>query len=867
MKKKMFLIDGNSFCYRAYFAIKNLSTSKGQPTNAIYGFLTMLNSLLEHEKPDYIAVAFDLKGPTFRHKKFKDYKIQRKPMPDNLTEQIPIIKEIIKNYNIPIFEKDGFEADDIIGTLVKRFANQTNIEIYIVTGDKDMLQLVNAQIKVYSPHKESLIYDEKKVKERFGVEPARIVEIMALMGDSSDNIPGVPGIGEKTAIELIKEFKTLDTLFSKFNEIKSERIKRILEEFRGQAEMSKELATCNVDVPIKVNLKDLKRNQPDKTRLFQIFKELEFRRLLKDISPQEILKVDYRYLKSTEEIERLLSELKRIEGFAFDLDMTDSRAMFAELKGASFSYREREVYYISVENRESKVESKLKLIFEDEKIKKFGYNIKFKKMVLAKCGIELKGISFDIMVASYLLSPSKLKDIDLNDISLQYLGYKIGADSGTALKEPFRVCCENVDAIFRLKRILEEELKEKSLENLFFNLEIPLIEVLADMEINGIAIDKKILFVMSKEMEEKLSKLIKRIYDTTGIEFNLNSPKQLKVILFKELKLPVIKKTKTGPSTDADVLRSLSSQHTLPAMLLEYRELFKLKSTYIDGLLGLVKTGRIHTSFNQTGTQTGRLSSSNPNLQNIPIKTEMGRGIRKAFIPNEENSYLLSADYSQIELRILAHLSNDENLIDAFEKGLDIHKYTASLIFGLSEENINEEMRNLAKTVNFGIIYGMSPYGLSQDLEIDGSKAKEFIDAYFCRYPKVKEYIDNQIEGARKSGYVMTLFGRKRYIPEINSQNNNLRQFAERVAINTPIQGSAADLIKVAMINIHRGLKEKKLCSRMILQVHDELLFDVPKDEVDMVKQLVKFEMEGVEKLKVPIRVDIKIGRNWLEMT
>ncbi|MDD5428152.1 MAG: DNA polymerase I [Candidatus Omnitrophica bacterium] len=880
-KKRLFLIDGNSFCYRAFYAIRALTNSKGRPTNAIYGFVTMLNKIVKENKPDMLAVAFDLKGPTFRHKKYEDYKIQRKPMPDDLVGQIPYIKKIVAAYNIPIFEVEGYEADDVLATLAKE-AESKDIETFIVTGDKDALQIVDSHIKVYSTHKEGLIYDAAKVKEEYGVEPARMVDIMGLMGDAIDNIPGVKGIGEKTAVELIKEFGSIDGVYKNIEKVKGAK-NRILTENKDMAYLSRELAVLDEKVPLKIDFKELEIKEPDQEKLLEFFKELEFKSLLKDVTPKGTLKSTYELIEDEKRFAAIVKELTSLKEFAFDFETTNEDPMLAELVGVSFSWKIGHAHYVPM-NKYFTVDAVLKAlkpIFENEKIKKIGQNIKYEYIVLANYGIDLKGISFDTMVASYVLNPSKLNH-NLEDICLEYLSHKMTTPiqellgKGKAaitmdkvdVKKVSDYCCEDSDVTFRLKHILEKDIADKGLDKLFNDVEIPLIRVLAAMEINGVAIDKDYLVKLSKELEHKLDKLTKEIYELAGEEFNINSPKQLSKILFEKLKLPIVKKTKTGISTNEDVLIKLAAEHKLPKMLLEYRELSKLKSTYIDSLPELInpKTGRVHTSFNQTVTATGRLSSSGPNLQNIPIRTDEGKKIRKAFIPSSKDNVLLSADYSQIELRILAHMSGDKQLAKAFKEGLDIHTFTASLVFGIKEKDVTPDMRAMAKTVNFGIVYGMSPYGLSQSLDIGVDKAKEFIDAYFERYPDVKTYLESLIKEARDNGFVATILGRRRYIPEISNPDMRVRQFAERTAINAPIQGSAADVIKVAMIAIDEKLAKNKMGTKMTLQVHDELVFDVPKHELEKARKIVKEGMEDIIKLKVPVEAHIEVGKNWLEM-
>ena len=883
-RQRLFLIDGNSFCYRAFYAIRELSNSKGFPTNAVYGFLAMLKKLMESEKPDLLAITFDLKGPTFRHKKFEDYKLHRKPMPDALAAQIPVIKNIIKAYNIPIYEKQGFEADDIIGTISSQ-ADKKGITTFIVTGDKDALQLVSKTTKVYSTHKEGLVYDEDLVQTRFGVGPERIIDIMALMGDTSDNIPGVPGIGEKTAIELISQFKSLDNLIKNIDSLKSQSKKNIIKQNIDKAYLSRDLATIDKAVDIDIDFNDMQVKEPDRDTLLNFFKELEFRKFVEEMSPKRTPEGSYKVVSSKKEFDVLVKALEKNRQWAFDFETTSTDPMDCDIVGVSFCWKDGAAEYISFVSAPGAFSERdyilknLKIIFEDSSIKKIGQNIKYEKLLLRNLSIELKGICFDTMVASYLLNPSKpnhnLYDIAMEhlDLTMTDISELIGKGKSkismadVPLDNIVKYCCQDSDVTFRLKEILSNQLKEKELDRLFEDIELPLIEVLSDMEFYGVKIDTGFLKDMSKVMQKRLDHLTQHIYEKAGCEFNINSPKQLANVLFEKLKLPVVKRTKTGVSTDVDVLLTLSIKHDLPKSILEYRELSKLTSTYVDSLPEIInkKTEKLHTSFNQTVTATGRLSSSKPNLQNIPVKTDIGRKIRGAFIPSFKGGLMLSADYSQVELRILAHLSEDQALIDAFTHDMDIHKYTASLIFDCAEQDIDDTMRNQAKTVNFGIIYGMSPYGLSKELGISPDTAKGFIDAYFSRYPSVHEYMQKQIELAREKGYVLTMFNRRRYIPEINSENQNIRQFAERTAINTPIQGTAADMIKIAMIDIAEKIKAQALKTEMILQVHDELVFDLPKNEFEKAASIVKKSMEGVVKLKVPIKVNISSGKNWME--
>ena len=840
-KSKLFLIDATAFCYRAFYALSGLSTSFGQPTNAIYGFLNILNKILKEKKPQFLGVCFDVSRDTFRLKRFAEYKIQRPPMPDGLSSQIPIIKEIIAAYGIAIFEKEGYEADDIIATLVKN-AKEKGIATTIVSSDKDILQLVDDNITVFSPYKdEGIIYDKKKVSERFGVEPQRIADIIALMGDDVDNIPGVPGIGEKTAVGLIKEFGTLEKLLNNIDRIKPEKIKAAIKDDIEKIKLNKELAVLDKKLDLDFNLNRLKISEPNLKELFRLFKFLEFKTFLKDLEvgedkpqKQEIAKLEDKELKD------FIKEEDELILYGEDLD----NLIF---------YTKDKIFQLDNPG------VNLRTILSAPQIKKISHDLKRINISLAKRNIALGGLYFDTMVAGYLINPSK-SGYDLADLAWDYLGELVKVSSLDNLKA--------ITLIKQLKPKLEKELAERRLLNLFHEIEMPLVEVLTEMESVGIKLDLAVLNNLSKDLEKRLIKLVEDIYEMCGCQFNINSPKQLRDVLFEKLKLPVIKRSKSGPSTDEEVLRKLADKHKLPQSLLEYRQLMKLKSTYIDVLPDLIdsQTGRIHTSFNQTATETGRLSSSEPNLQNIPIKTDLGRNIRRAVIAFSKDSYLLSGDYSQIELRILAHLSGDKSLTSAFKNDKDIHKTTASLIYGLEEKDITDSMRDTAKRVNFGIIYGLTSFGLSRDLGITVDEAEVFIDAYLSRYPKVKDYVQEQINQAKKEGFVVTILGRRRYIPEINNKNQSIRQVAERQAINTPIQGSASDLIKLAMIQIHHQIKTKKLKARMILQIHDELLFDVPGEEIYEVVDLVKDKMENVLKLDVPIKVDIKKGKNWLEM-
>lgn len=885
-KPTLYLIDGNSYIYRAYHAVRSLATSKGLPTNAIYGFTNMLLKIVKEKKPDYLAIAFDVKGPTKRHIEYEQYKAHRPEMPKDLVQQIPYIHKLVEAFNIPAILMEGYEADDIIGTISKKM--EKDFDVIIVTGDKDMLQLISQNIKIYDTLKDK-VYEEKDVVERFGVAPDKVVEIMGLMGDASDNIPGVHGIGEKTAIALIAEFGSIENLLANVDKIKKPKLAEALKGSADIARLSRELATIILDCPVEMDLNEYKKKEPDNALLIGLLRELEFTSLLKQISGEASSLENKRYSTVLKEdaLLQLIKKIKEKGELSIDTETTSEDPMLAEIVGISISIEKDEGFYIPVSHRylgapeqlkKEWVLNQLKQLLEDDKIKKIGQNIKYEIIVFKSHGINLSGISFDTMVASYLLNPNKYSH-GLNNIALEYLNhimttYKDVTGSGKGQKNFSEVdietatnySCEDADITYRLAKLLNPMLKEQGLEKLFYDVEVPLISVLARIEMNGVKVDTDFLSSLSKEVDAQLNDIVKRIYSLAKGEFNINSPKQLSEVLFTRLGLKPVKKTKTGHSTDEEVLKTLASQHELPKELLDYRQLTKLKSTYIDALPRMVhpRTKRIHTSLNQTVTSTGRLSSSEPNLQNIPIRTELGKRIREAFVAEKGNT-LLSADYSQIELRILAHLSGDEVLTDAFKRDEDVHTRTAMELFGVAPDKVDSNMRRFAKTVNFGIVYGMSPYGLSSDLGIPVDEAKAYIDNYFLHYKGVKEFIDKTIAEAKEKGYVLTMLNRRRQIPELQSANGATRNFGERMAVNTPIQGSAADLIKMAMINIDKRLDKERLKSMMILQVHDELVFETPESELEIIKELVKKEMENVMPMSVPIKVDIGIGKNWSE--
>jgi DNA polymerase-1 len=888
---KFYIVDGTSLVYRAYYAIRELSNSRGEPTNAIYGFMTMIRKLIEDGRPDYFAVCFDRREPTFRHKKFEAYKANRKPMPEDLVEQLEPIKEFCRLYGMALFELAGYEADDLIGTMARK-GDQHGCEVFLVTGDKDAMQLVNERVKILNPHKENRIYGPEEVRERFdGLGPEKVVEVMALMGDASDNIPGVRGIGEKGAVKLIREFESVENLMRHVDRIKSKSQRELLSEGKDSALLSKELAAIDTDVPIEISWEKTKLGMPDDKGLAEFCKRYEFKGFFREFSPvgnEASEKRDYRAVTDAQELEALAARLEKTPLFSFDTETTSSDPMRADLVGMSFCWEARAAYYVPVSSGRHEgpglplaaVLSVLKPALENPRRRKIGQNLKYDWIVMLRHGVELKGISFDTMIASYLVNPLK-RNHNLDDLSLDYLGIRktttesligSGKNQSSMDKVPLEkirdYACEDADCVFRLWPILSEKLKETESTALFEEVEMPLSLVLGRMEMNGVNLDTPFLKNMSGEAEKELGALTREIYAMAGREFNINSTKQLAEILFTDLKLAPVKRTKTGVSTDVSVLEKLAETHELPKKLLEYREKTKLKSTYLDALPEMInpQTGLIHTSYHQTVTATGRLSSSDPNLQNIPVKTESGRLIRKAFVPRpagKNKRVIVSADYSQIELRILAHLSGDCNLVQAFAEDRDVHRYTATLLYGVSEDRVNRQMRNVAKTINFSILYGKTAYGLSKDLSVSVSEADAFITQYFKRYEAVKNYLEAQKERARKEGFLTTLLGRRSYFPDIHSKNAQIRQFAERSAINAPIQGSAADLIKLAMIKIQRKLDSGKLDALMTMQVHDELVFDTAAGEAEELSKLVVKEMEGAYALRVPLRVDVFTGTTW----
>ena len=923
---KLFLLDAYALIYRAYYALIKSPriNSKGFNTSAILGFVNTLEDVLKKESPTHIGVAFDPSGPTFRHEAYKEYKAQREETPEAIRLSVPIIKDIIRAYRIPILEVPGYEADDVIGTLATE-AGKRGITTYMMTPDKDYGQLVSENVFMYRPKygdKEFDIMGIEEVKAKFNIEStSQVIDMLGLMGDSSDNIPGCPGVGEKTAQKLISEFGSIENLLEHTDQLKGA-IKTKVESNVEKIKFSKFLATIKTDVPFELDMDSLKREAPDEEKLRSIFEELEFRTLLERVfksdkkpaakpAPEkqalqgdlfgffaddnteeqknsslrrlEDLSYDYQLLDNEDKINDFLRIILTKDIFSLDTETTGTEPMAAELVGMSFSYEENKAFYVPVPpNREEaqKIVNMFKPLFEDEKAIKVGQNIKYDMIVLANYGVTIKGKLFDTMIAHYVLQPELHHGMDyLAEVYLKYDTIKIEELIGAKGKNQrnmrdlsptdiYKYACEDADVTLKLKNILEKELETNNVKELFEEIEMPLVPVLAYMERNGVRIDTDALKETSKHFTVRMREIEEEIYQLAGMEFNVSSPKQVGEILFDRLKIvEKAKKTKTGQYvTSEEVLESLKGKHQIVEKILDYRGLKKLLSTYIDSLPELInpKTGRIHTSFNQTVTATGRLSSSNPNLQNIPIRNEDGKEIRKAFIPDDGCEFF-SADYSQIELRIMAHLSGDENMIEAFREEQDIHAATAAKIYKTDISQVTREQRSKAKTANFGIIYGISVFGLAERLNVDRKEAKELIDGYFENYPKVKAYMDESIKVARDKGYIETIFKRKRYLPDINSRNAVVRGYAERNAINAPIQGSAADIIKVAMARIYKRFMEEGLKSKMILQVHDELNFSVLREEKEKVQQIVISEMEAAYKMKVPLLADCGWGKNWLE--
>ncbi len=919
-EQKLFLLDAYALIYRSYFAfIRNPRfNSKGVNTSAMYGFTNTLIQLLEKESPHYIGVVFDVSAPTFRHKMYEAYKANREEMPEDLRKSIPYIRNIIKAFNIPIIEKEGFEADDVIGTLAQE-ANQEGFVTYMMTPDKDYAQLVSDKIFMYKPGKsggDAEVWGLKEVQENFGIEKAeQVIDILGLMGDSADNIPGCPGIGPKTAEKLIAEFGSIDGIYKNIDQLKGKQKENLIE-FEKQVRLSRELAVIIKNVPIEFNKEELIREEINKEALKAIFDDLEFKTVAERLSLKEaerktesvqqgtlfgdmvaptetvvksrntIDTVPHQYYLVENEMQRasLRAELSVQEEFCFDTETTGLDTHTAELVCMSFSFRKHEAFCVTIpEKREEaqKVMDEFREIFADENITKIGQNIKYDMLMLSNYDIDVKGRLYDTMLAHYLIQPEIKHNLDfLCEIYLNYEKIQteelIGGKGKNQISmrsvpaEKLRdYACEDADLTFQLKHAIDPDIDKTGVRELFETLEMPLVPVLVHMENAGVKINTGELKAYAEVLREQIIQLEKDIFELAGEEFNVSSPKQLGLILFEKLKIDSnVKKTKTKQySTSEDVLVKLADRHPIINKILEFRGLKKLLSTYVEALPTMVnkKTGKIHTSFNQAIAATGRLSSVNPNLQNIPIRDESGREIRKAFIPSDNNHIFLSADYSQIELRIMAALSKDEEMLKAFSEGKDIHSITAAKIYQIPESEVTSDMRRKAKTANFGIIYGISAFGLSQRLNIPRTEAKDLIDGYFNSFPKIKLFMDQQIELARNQGFVQTIKGRKRYLKDINSANAVVRGMAERNAINAPIQGSAADIIKIAMINIYRQLNKRQLKSKMVLQVHDELNFDTLKNELEQIKEIVKTEMENAVDIGVPLTIEMNAADNWLD--
>ena len=871
--EKLLLIDGMASAYRAFYAIRGLTTSRGFPNNAVFGFIQILRKVLAESQPDYVAIAGDAKGPTFRHELYKEYKAQRKPMPPDLSVQIPLLKRVAEGYRIPWLELPGYEADDILAWLTLQ-ARERGVKTYILTGDKDMMQLVDEMVLVISPHKDGKIFDAAAVEDHYGIPPSKVGDLLALMGDSSDNVPGVPGVGAKTAVKLLKEYHTLEGVLEHAGEVKNSRVRENLSTYADQARFSRQLVELKTDLPLERKWEDLRVREPDLERLRELFSELEFKKLLQEVLPDESPRISTRRLEDADACRELVDDLTRAGEFAIRVRSDGFGFMVARPTGLAVSYKKGEAVFIDLTDEDFREDilSIFRPVLENEEVGKIAHGAKSLNHLFLNAGITLRGIIWDNLLASYLLQPSR-PEHDLGMLSWEFLNHPIIPprekendlfDSG----EDEIVLCEEAAADFELKSVLEEKLKEGELLELLRDMELPLSAILVEMERNGIRLDRSQFDRLAHSIEEELSTLVEKLYELAGEEFNLNSPKQLRRILFDKLGLPPKKKTKTGYSTDVSVLTQLAEEHELPGLILKYRGLFKLKSTYLDPLPYMInpETGRIHTTLHQAVTATGRLSSSAPNLQNIPIRGEMGREVRMAFVPGDPGWRFLSADYSQIDLRVMAHLSEDPLLLEAFRNNEDIHTFTASLIFSLSLDEITTEMRRRAKTVNFGIIYGMGAFGLSRDLNISFQEADVFIKSYFEKYAGVAEYISRTIKEVKERGYVTTLFHRRRYIPELSSDQENIRRFGERTAVNTPIQGTSSDIIKLAMIEVFKKLHREGFDARLLLQVHDDLLFECPADELPRLSKMVRIAMEEVVTLSVPLRVDIKVGKNWGEM-
>ncbi len=885
--KKLMVIDGSSLIHRAFYALPLLSTKDGLYTNGIYGFLTMLYRIRDEYSPDYLCVAFDKKGPTFRHKEYKEYKGTRQSTPTELAQQFPVIREILHAMNIIYLEMDEYEADDIAGTLAKM--GMTNgLDTILVTGDRDYLQLADDKVSILLTKKgitELEIYDREKIVEEYGIQPEQLIDLKGLMGDKSDNIPGVPGIGEKTGLKLLREFGNIESIYENIENVSGKKLKENLVEYENIAYLSRRLGEIITNIPLDVDIEDLRTKTEDWERLVPLYEEYEFKSLLERL-PEEFRskdeekekKFEYEIIRS-EDFERIKESIRKKGRFAFKFLTDGLNLMEEETIGIGIKLEDTPTYYIDLSKDREEFVDVFRAEFEDKAIEKIGYQLKDDIILLFRLGIGIENYVYDGIIGQYLINPSQ-NDYSINKLSEEYLNY-YGVDreallgKGKSQKSFLDIDVEHranyisfiLEVVYKLRPIMMEKIEQLNMKDLYYDVELPLIEVLAYMEFVGFKVDEEELNRLGEEYQTEVDELTKDIHELAGMEFNINSPKQIGEVLFEKLELPIIKRTKTGYSTNVEVLEKLIDHHPIISKILRYRQIVKLKSTYIDGLTKLINrdTGRIHSSFNQTITTTGRISSTEPNLQNIPVRTEDGRKIRRAFVSDRPEYRLVDADYSQIELRVLAHISRDSKMIEAFSHDLDIHQKTASEVFHLPMEEVTPEYRNNAKAVNFGIVYGISDYGLSRDLNITRKEAKEYIDKYLDNYKGVKSFMDDIIHEGKNNGYVETLLHRRRYIPELKAKNFNVRSFGERIALNTPIQGSAADIIKIAMVRVYRELKKRKLKSRLILQVHDELIIETHRDEEQEILKLIKDIMENSITLDVPLKVDIEIGDSWYD--
>ena len=873
----IYLIDGTAQIHRAYFAIRGLATSRGVPTNATYGFTAMLRKLLEDEAPERIGICFDMKGPTFRHQEYAEYKAHRPKMDEDLVAQLPFVRRVCEAFRMPIIEAEGVEADDVLATLARQ-AVEGGFEVVVVSGDKDLLQLVSDKVRVLNPGREGLgstLYDAQTVESKFGVPPQRVVDVLALVGDAVDNVPGVPGIGEKGARDLVREFGSLEALLEDPDRVKRNAYREGLKAHRESALLSQRLVTLKTDVPVRLDPESLRRREPDRRAAHELFSELEFAGLAREFAPPAIeVSASHTVIARAEELSRAVEQATRAGSVAVSVDSPSPAPMLSPIQGLALAWREGEAAYVPLAGSSSLPPAKalelLRPLLANPAVEKLSARAKHDRILLARHGVTYQGLAFDAVVASYLLNPGR-RTYGLDDMAREHLAQSLTSPAG-AVADPdaaARGVAREAELVLRLRQALDRRLAEEGLTEVFESMEMPLVPVLADMERAGVRVDPALLAGMSREMERQIDDLTCQIHRLAGVDFNLNSPAQLREVLFDRLGLRPGKKTaKTKASSTAeDVLEELALGHELPRKILDYRTVQKLKSTYVDALPQLVhpETGRIHASFNQTVAATGRISSSDPNLQNIPIRTPMGRRIREAFVA-EPGHLLLSADYSQIELRILAHLSKDATLIDTFSRGEDVHDRTSREVFGPFSPLPPEEQRRCSKMINYALIYGKTAFTLARDIGVSKREAEAFIQAYFSRYPGVSRYLDETVAEARQSGGVRTLLGRLRRLPDLRAKSFPVRMEAERQARNTPVQGSAADLIKKAMVELDRQLRQRGLRSRLILQIHDELLLETPEGEAEEALSLVKRTMEGALALVVPLVVEARVGRNWAEV-